>query len=129
MSVCNKVHRCEFLRIITKVQKEVKQWVKAKCKHEGMLQQGYNLLMIKQENTTKWREGDRKKMSKTSQKGPTRKGPPRVSQRETPKRKIGKGILKASQKGLEYEVDTKHYERTKKQRLPPSIMKGIEGKH
>jgi hypothetical protein len=68
-------------------------------------------------------------MSKTSQKGPTRKGPPRASQRETPKRKTGKGILKASQKGLEYEVDTKHYERTKKQRLPPSIMKGIKGKH
>jgi hypothetical protein len=72
-------------------------------------------------------------MSKTSQKGPTRKGPPRASQRETPKRKTGmketrKGKLKASQKGLEYEVDTKHYERTKKQRLPPSIMKGIEGK-
>jgi hypothetical protein len=73
-------------------------------------------------------------MSKTSQKGPTRKGPPRASQRETPKRKTGmketrKGILKASQKGLEYEVDTKHYERTKKQRLPPSIMKGIDEQH
>lgn len=40
-----------------------------------------------------------------------------------------KGILKASQKGLEYEVDTKHYERTKKQRLPPSIMKGIDEQH
>ncbi len=79
-------------------------------------------------------KGTEKKMSKTSQKGPTRKGPPRSSQRETPKRKTGmketgKGILKASQKGLEYEVDTKHYERTKKQRLPPSIMKGIESKH
>jgi hypothetical protein len=45
-------------------------------------------------------------MFKTSQKGPTRKGPPRASQKETPKRKIGmkgtrRGTLKASQKGLE----------------------------
>ncbi len=31
MNIFIKVHRCEFLRITTKVQKEVKQWVKAKC--------------------------------------------------------------------------------------------------
>ncbi len=54
MSIFIKVHKWEFLRIITKVQKEVKQWVRAKCEHEGILQQGYNLPMIKQENTTKW---------------------------------------------------------------------------
>jgi len=47
-------------------------------------------------------------MLKTSQQVPIRKGPPRASQRETPKRKIGmimkgtrRGTLKASQKGLE----------------------------
>lgn len=73
MNVFIKVHRCEFLRITTKVQKEVKQWVRAKCEHEGMLQQGCNLLMIKQENTQKWCKGDLKKNVKNIAKGTNKK--------------------------------------------------------
>lgn len=37
MNIFIKVHRCEFLRITIKVQKEVKQWVKAKCEQGNVV--------------------------------------------------------------------------------------------
>jgi hypothetical protein len=69
MNVFIKVHRCEFLRITTKIQKEIKQWVRAKCEHEGMLQQGYNLLMISKKTPQNGAKGTKKECQKHHKKG------------------------------------------------------------